>query len=82
VTSERVRRARGARVESRGAFGSGLPRRGARLLLDAPCSSREPGAARFRAAADARRARWRDGYELTLTGPWPAYSFMQDDTWP
>jgi len=56
-----------------------LPAGGGTLLLDSAFLVPRAGAARFRAAAGREaRALARDGYQLTLTGPWPAYSFMQD----
>ena len=56
-----------------------LPAAGATLLLDGAFLVARSAAARFRAAAGREaRALAKDGYELTLTGPWPAYSFMQE----
>jgi hypothetical protein len=56
-----------------------LPAGGGMLLLDGAFLVPRAGAARFRAAAGREaRALARDGYQLTLTGPWPAYSFMQE----
>jgi hypothetical protein len=61
-------------------------RRGARdltpegsLLLDAAFLIPERRTTRFQRAVE-RHARVlaRNGYQLRLTGPWPAYSFMQD----
>jgi len=56
-----------------------LPVPGGPLLLDAAFLVPASRSARFRSLA-AREARTldRDGYRVTLTGPWPAYSFIQD----
>jgi len=65
--------------ESRRRSAAELPAAGATLLLDAALLVPRASAARFRAAVGREaRALARDGYELTLTGPWPAYSFMQE----
>jgi hypothetical protein len=49
------------------------------LLLDAAFLVPRPRAARFRGTV-ARKAKTlsRDGYRVTLTGPWPPYSFVRD----
>jgi len=56
-----------------------LPVPGGPLLLDAAFLVPASRSTRFRSLA-AREARTldRDGYRVTLTGPWPAYSFIQD----
>ena len=58
---------------------SELPAQGAPLLLDAAFLVPRARAASFRSLA-ARTARdlARQGYALTLTGPWPPYTFVQD----
>lgn len=49
------------------------------LLLDAAYLVPRAGASKFRAAvARESRALGPQGYTLTLSGPWPPYSFMQD----
>ena len=52
---------------------------GGPLLLDAAFLVPASRSARFRSLA-AREARTldREGYLVTLSGPWPAYSFVQD----
>jgi hypothetical protein len=52
---------------------------GSRLVLDAAFLLPARGATRFRAAVKrlARRL-GREGYDVTLTGPWPAYSFVAE----
>ena len=59
---------------------SELPVQGGPLLLDAAFLVPRTRAARFRThrRAQARRTRTRDGYRVTLTGPWPPYSFVRD----
>src|SRR5262245_44373768 len=56
-----------------------LPTPGRPLLLDAAFLVPRTRTKRFQAAA-AREARAmsRHGYDLTLTGPWPPYTFVQD----
>ena len=56
-----------------------LPIKSGPILLDAAFLVPRPRASRFRALV-ARRARALAplGYRLSLTGPWPPYSFMQD----
>jgi hypothetical protein len=56
---------------------SDLPVKGGPLLLDAAFLVSRGAAGRFRATA-ARSARELapKGYDVTLTGPWPAYSFV------
>jgi hypothetical protein len=50
-----------------------------RLLLDAAFLVPQARRASFRAAARRAATRLaRDGYELTLTGPWPPYNFVGD----
>jgi hypothetical protein len=50
-----------------------------RLLLDAAFLVAHARRTSFRAAAQRAAARLgRDGYELTLTGPWPPYNFVGD----
>ena len=58
---------------------SGLPAQGGPLLLDAAFLVAARKAARFRKVVG-REARTlgRQGYLLTLTGPWPPYTFVQD----
>jgi len=58
---------------------SDLPVKGGPLLLDAAFLVPASRARRFRASA-AKQARVlkRDGYHMTLTGPWPPYSFIED----
>jgi histone H3/H4 len=72
------RLAAGARAAKRRAV-SELPVKNAPLLLDAAFLVPASKAARFRASA-AREARGlaRHGYRVTLTGPWPPYSFIQE----
>ena len=69
--------ARAGLARRRGA--SELPSEGGPLLLDAAFLVPVKRAASFRnlAAREARRVA-RDGYQLTLSGPWPPYSFIQD----
>jgi len=69
--------ARATLAKRRGA--SELPSEGGPLLLDAALLVPVKRAAGFRnfAAREARRVA-RDGYQLTLSGPWPPYSFIQD----
>jgi len=56
-----------------------LPVQGGPLLLDAAFLVRRTRAASFRAlAARQSRALARHGYGITVTGPWPPYSFVQD----
>jgi hypothetical protein len=56
---------------------SDSPAPGAPLLLDAAFLVPRPRARRFRAAAARkRRALEPRGYRLTMTGPWPPYSFL------
>ena len=48
-------------------------------LLDAAFLVRRGQAKPFQAAARKAKARLgRDGYELTLTGPWPPYNFVAE----
>ena len=56
-----------------------LPAEGGPLVLDAALLVPRSGSTRLRNAA-ARRARalLPEGYAVSLTGPWPPYSFMQD----
>jgi hypothetical protein len=58
---------------------SELPANAAPLLLDAAFLVQRSRSARFRArlAREARRLE-PEGYLLTLSGPWPPYSFIQD----
>jgi len=52
---------------------------GGPLLLDAAFLVPRARARAFRAqAAREARALAKDGYGLTLTGPWPPYTFVQD----
>lgn len=56
-----------------------LPSNGGPLLLDAAFLVPRRRSRTFRAlAAREARALSRQGYGLTLTGPWPPYSFIQD----
>jgi hypothetical protein len=58
---------------------SELPAQGGPLLLDAAFLVPRARAASFQAlAARESRALARHGYGLTLSGPWPPYSFVQD----
>ena len=58
---------------------SELPATGSPLLLDAAFLVPRTRTTSFRAlAAREARAISRQGYGLTLTGPWPPYSFVQD----
>jgi hypothetical protein len=56
-----------------------LPAQGGPLLLDAAFLVRRTRTAAFKASA-ARESKTlaRQGYGLTLTGPWPPYTFVQD----
>jgi len=56
-----------------------IPIRDGPLLLDAAFLVPRPRAARFRSTV-ARRAKTLtpEGYRVTLTGPWPPYSFVRD----
>jgi Gas vesicle synthesis protein GvpL/GvpF len=52
---------------------------GRRILLDAAFLLRRGQVKPFQAAARKAKARLgRDGYELTLTGPWPPYNFVAE----
>jgi len=52
---------------------------GRRILLDAAFLVRRGRVKQFQAAArKARAGLERDGYELTLTGPWPPYNFVAE----
>jgi len=54
---------------------------GTRLLLDAAFLVPARAATRFkRAAARIRTRLARDGHDLTVTGPWPPYSFVAEQT--
>jgi hypothetical protein len=58
---------------------SELPVQGGPLVLDAAFLVPTRRTVRFRSlAAREARALARRGYQLTLTGPWPPYSFIQD----
>ncbi len=58
---------------------SELPAQGGALLLDAAFLVPRARAAAFKAlAARESRSLARQGYGLTLTGPWPPYTFVQD----
>lgn len=58
---------------------SELPVQSGPLLLDAAFLVPVNKAARFRAAVRREaRALGRHGYQVTLTGPWPPYTFVQD----
>lgn len=55
------------------------PEAGTRLLLDGAFLVPVRGAARFRAAVKRIGQRLeREGYDIALTGPWPAYSFVAE----
>ena len=58
---------------------SELPVKGGPLLLDAAFLVPKARAASFKALA-AREARGlsRQGYAMTVTGPWPPYTFVQE----
>jgi len=59
--------------------GSELPVQGGPLLLDAAFLVSRARAASFQALASREsRSLARHGYGLTLSGPWPPYSFVQD----
>jgi gas vesicle protein GvpL/GvpF len=69
--------ARAGQSKRRGA--SELPARGGPLLLDAAFLIPRRRTSSFRAyAAREARAMARHGYGVTLTGPWPPYSFVKD----
>ena len=69
--------ARSADVKRRSA--SELPAQGGPLLLDAAFLVPRARAAAFQAlAARESKALARQGYGLTLSGPWPPYTFVQD----
>ena len=56
-----------------------LPRHGGPLLLDAAFLVPKSHSRRFEKLGDrAIRDLGRQGYRVTLTGPWPAYSFIQE----
>jgi hypothetical protein len=56
-----------------------LPAAGGRLLMDAAFLVPQARAARFRRlASGAARDLGREGYRVTCSGPWPAYSFIQE----
>jgi hypothetical protein len=58
---------------------SDLPVKGGPLLLDAAFLVRRTRAARFRAVAGrAARNLAAKGYRVTMSGPWPPYTFMRD----
>jgi len=58
---------------------SELPGKGGPLLLDAAFLVPRARAASFKAlAAREARALSRHGYAMTITGPWPPYTFVQD----
>ena len=54
------------------------PLGGPRLVLDGAYLVDRKQAAKFRALADELRRRLGPGYELDLSGPWPAYHFIAD----
>jgi hypothetical protein len=51
---------------------------GARLLLDAAYLVPRPRAAAFKAAVRALEKRLPEGYDVSFSGPWPAYNFIAD----
>jgi hypothetical protein len=51
---------------------------GVRLLLDGAYLLPRGQAAAFKAAVRDVQKRFPEGYEVTLTGPWPAYNFIAD----
>jgi hypothetical protein len=56
-----------------------LPVQGGPLLLDAAFLVSRAKSSSFRALADRRgRSLARGGYRVTVSGPWPPYSFIQD----
>jgi hypothetical protein len=58
---------------------SEMPVKGSPLLLDAAFLVPRTRAARFRSTvAKHARALRRHGYQLSLTGPWPPYTFMRE----
>jgi hypothetical protein len=58
---------------------SELPIKGGALLLDAAFLVPRTAAARFRKVVDRRAKELEpDGYRITLTGPWPPYSFVRN----
>ena len=66
-------------TEARRKAPNDLPVQGGPLLLDAAFLVPRSRAKTFQAlAAREAKALARDGYGLTLTGPWPPYSFVQD----
>jgi gas vesicle protein GvpL/GvpF len=70
--SERSRAARRVPADT-------LPMKGGPLLLDAAFLVPRPRSRAFTAMVRReRRALARRGYQLTLTGPWPPYSFIDD----
>ena len=78
VTSDVFETLAARATEARRRSAADLPAGGGTLLLDGAFLVPRSAAAGFRAAAGREgRVLARDGYELTLTGPWPAYSFMQ-----
>jgi hypothetical protein len=58
---------------------SELPIKGGPLLLDAAFLVARTGTARFRKVVERRAKELEpDGYRVTMTGPWPPYSFVRD----
>jgi hypothetical protein len=58
---------------------SEMPARNGPLLLDAAFLVPHTRASRFRTAAETRARRLHPrGYRVSLVGPWPPYSFLQD----
>jgi hypothetical protein len=56
-----------------------LPAQGGPLLLDAAfLVPRARGSAFGKRVAREARTLARQGYDLTITGPWPPYTFVQD----
>jgi hypothetical protein len=56
-----------------------MPAQGGPLLLDAAFLVPRSRAKRFNAAVRAQtKVLGPQGYAIALSGPWPAYSFMQD----
>jgi hypothetical protein len=58
---------------------SELPAQGGSLLLDAAFLVPRARVAPFKALAEREARRlWKQGYAMTVSGPWPPYTFVQD----
>jgi hypothetical protein len=65
--------------DARRRVASELPVQGGPLLLDAAFLVPRTRATRFKALATREsKALAREGYGLTVSGPWPPYTFVQD----